>query len=67
MTPVVAYVLTIIIFTKDGPVDLSKLFGDRQTCEITEGKVLTAARDDETVIGWTLVDECTKVTENNKI
>lgn len=61
------FALLIVIFTKDGPAPITKLFDNRFDCQVNEAVMLTAARDDKDVIGWKVVTECESAPENNKI
>ncbi len=61
------YGLFIVVFTKDGPATVDKLYGTQFDCQVAEGVMLTKARDMKDVIGWKVVSECEPVVENNKV
>lgn len=58
--------LVILLFTSDGPVYISKLFDNHFNCQQAEGAMLTAARDNPKVTGWTVLIDCPAVAENIK-
>jgi hypothetical protein len=63
----ILYVLTMILFTKDGPAPITKMYDSAFNCQVAEALILTVARDDKTVIGWSIPVECVAVPETNKI
>lgn len=66
-TASIFYALFMVIFTKDGPATVDKLYDNKFDCQVNEAVMLTKARDMKDVIGWKVVSECEPVVENNKI
>lgn len=66
MTQIV-YALLIVLFTKDGPATVDKLYDNRFDCQVNEAVMLTKARDTKEVLGWSVPTECVAVPEANKI
>lgn len=65
--PSIVYATLIVIFTKDGPATVDKLYSNRFDCEVNLTAMLTKARNDKDVIGWTVPAECVAVPETNKV
>lgn len=66
-TASIFYALFIIVFTSDGPAAIDKMYGTKFDCEVSEGAMLSKARDTKEVIGWSIPAECVPVVENNKV
>lgn len=67
MTSNIIFATLIVIFTKDGPATVDKLYSNRFDCEVNLGVMLTKARDEKDVIGWVIPAECVPVQEANKV
>lgn len=53
------FVLVFLVFLANGsPVIASRNFTNLHDCQVTEGSALTAAYNDDKVLGWLVVDEC---------
>lgn len=61
------FVLLIVLFTKDGPANIDKVYENRFDCEVSEGLILTKARNEPLVLGWVVPVECTEITEVKKV
>lgn len=67
MSPAVIYVLSMIVFTSDGPAPITKMYDSAFNCQVAEGAMLTKARDAKDIVGWSVIYDCKPVRENNKV